>query len=271
MVSKIKKSFYCLLFLFCFLFLFSGLRYAWASSDSIGEQFHSKTSLTWRSTMKDIFSAKPKKPAQYKKIPGTSRVSLPYPDLEGMVLEDALKKRRSVRNFSKEPITLKELSQLLYAAQGVTGKIYNTLLRAAPSAGALYPIEIYPVVNNVAELKPGIYHYAVKSHAIELIEAGDFRGEITSAGLQQEMFAEAGVTFILSAIFNRTRAKYGERGFRYVYMEAGHISQNIALQAVSIGLGSVPVGAFLDEKVNQLINVDGESEAAIYLQAVGKQ
>lgn len=270
MKSKVKKSLYFLLFLCWFLFFFSDLRYVWASSDSIGEQFHSKTSLTWRSTM-SLLSSKPKKTAQYKKIPGTSLVSLPNPDFEGMVLEDALRKRRSVRNFSKEPITLKELSQLLYAAQGVTGKTYNTLLRTAPSAGALYPMEMYPVVNNVAKLEPGIYHYVVKSHAIELIEAGDFSTDITSAGLKQEMLGEAGVTFILSAVFNRTRSKYGERGFRYVYMEAGHIIQNIALQAVSLGLGSVPVGAFLDEKVNQLINVDGVSEAAIYLHAVGKQ
>lgn len=161
------------------------------------------------------------------------------------------------------------LSQLLFAAQGITGKIYGTPLRTAPSAGALYPIEIYLVVNKVAELEPGIYHYSIRKHALELLKSGDFRGRITPAGLKQEMLGQAGATFILSAIFDRTRHKYGERGFRYVYIEAGHISQNIALQAVSMGLGSVTVGAFLDEKVNQLINVDGVNEAAVYLHAVG--
>ena len=112
-------------------------------------------------------------------------------------------------------------------------------------------------------------HYGVLNHTLELVESGDFRKEITSAGLKQEMLGDSDVVFVLSAIFDRTRHKYGERGFRYVYIEAGHISQNIYLQAVSLGLGSVSVGAFLDDKVNQLIGVDGQKEAVIYLHAVG--
>ncbi len=116
----------------------------------------------------------------------------------------------------------------------------------------------------------GIYHYSVLDHALELIKPGDFRNQIISAGLKQEMLGDGVVTFVLSAIFDRVRHKYGERGFRYVYIEAGHISQNISLQAVSLGLGSVTVGAFLDENVNKLIGVDGLKEAVIYLHAVGR-
>ena len=234
-----------------------------------GEHFHYETSLTWRGVLGDVFGAKPKKPPQYKTYPGTKKVKLPKPEYRGMILEDAIEQRRSVRNYSKKPITTAQLSQLLFAAQGITGKIYGQPLRSAPSAGALYPFEIYVVVNNVQDLQRGIYHYSVLDHALELVKAGDFRRKITDAGLEQEMLGDAAVTFVLSAIFDRLRHKYGERGFRYAYIEAGHISQNIYLQSVSLGLGSVCVGAFLDDKVNQLIDVDGRKEAAIYLHPVG--
>ena len=236
---------------------------------SAGERFHHQTSLTWRGVLGDVFGAKPKKPPQYKTYPDSEKVKLPKPEYHGMILEQAIEKRRSVRNYSKKPITTAQLSQLLFAAQGITGKTYGQPLRSAPSAGALYPFEIYVVVNNMQDLPRGIYHYAVLEHALELVKAGDFRREITDAGLEQEMLGDAAVTFVLSAIFDRLRCKYGERGYRYAYIEAGHISQNIYLESVSLGLGSVCVGAFLDEKVNQLIEVDGRKEAAIYLHAVG--
>jgi SagB-type dehydrogenase family enzyme len=236
---------------------------------SIGERFHEETSLTWRDIVLDLFRLKPDKPAAYKTYPGATVKKLPKPDHRGMPLEEALGARRSVRNYSGKPMPLSILSQLLFAAQGVTGKIYGHTLRTAPSAGALYPFEIYVVVNHVTDLPKGIYHYAIEAHALERVREGDFSGELTSAGLKQEMLGEANVTFVLAAVFDRIRHKYGERGFRYTYMEAGHISQNIALQAVSLGLGSVPVGAFLDKKVNELIGVDGRREAVVYLHAVG--
>ena len=237
---------------------------------SIGERFHYETSLTWRGVLGDMFRDRPKKPPQYKTYPGSKKVQLPKGEYRGMVIEDAITERRSVRNYSKEAISMAQLSQLLFAAQGVTGKMYGHPLRSAPSAGALYPFEIYLVVNNVEDLAQGIYHYSVLDHGLELVKAGDFRDQITDAGLKQEMLGTGGVTFVLSAIFDRIRHKYGQRGMRYVYMEAGHISQNIYLQAVSLGLGSVSVGAFLDERVNRLIDVDGRKEAAVYLHAVGR-
>lgn len=236
---------------------------------SIGEHFHHETSLTWRGVLGDMFRAKPKKPPQYKTYPGSERVKLPEPKYHGVAFEDAIVNRRSVRNYSTKAISMVQLSQLLFVAQGVTGRMYGQPLRSAPSAGALYPFEVYVIVNNVQDLPRGIYHYSVLDHALELVKTGDFRGQITNAGLKQEMLGAAGATFVLSAIFDRVRHKYGERGFRYVYMEAGHISQNIYLQAVSLELGSVSVGAFLDEKVNQLVEVDGRNEAVIYLHAVG--
>lgn len=236
---------------------------------SIGERFHYETSLTWRGVLGDLFRAKPKKPPQYKTYPGAKLVKLPSPKYRGMTLEDAIKKRRSVRNYSPKTLSISQLSQLLFAAQGITGKMYGQPLRTAPSAGALYPFEIYLVVNNVQGLSKGIYHYAILNHELELVKLGDFSNQVTDAGLKQDMLGDADVTFVLSAIFDRVRHKYGERGFRYVYIEAGHISQNIYLQAVSLGLGSVSVGAFLDEKVNQLIGINGYTEAVIYLHAIG--
>jgi SagB-type dehydrogenase family enzyme len=184
-------------------------------------------------------------------------------------LEEAIQQRRSVRSYTPKPLTLAQLSQLVYAAQGITGSLYGQPLRAAPSAGALYPFEVYVIANNVEDLAQGIYHYGVRDHQLESVKTGDFRKRISSAALQQDMLGEADTTFVLAAVFDRCRHKYGERGYRYVYMEGGHISQNIYLQAVSLGLVSVGVGAFLDKAVNRLIGIDGSQEAAIYLHAVG--
>ncbi len=236
---------------------------------SIGESFHYETTLTWRGVVGDLFRSKPEKLPQYKNYTDTMIIKLPEPEYQGITLEEAIKKRRSVRNYSGKPVTMSQLSQLVFSAQGKTGKTYGHPLRTTPSAGALYPFEVYIIANNVDTLDQGIYHYGVLNHTLELIESGDFRKDITSAGLKQEMLGDSDVVFVLSAIFDRTRHKYGERGFRYVYIEAGHISQNIYLQAVSLGLGSVGVGAFLDNEVNQLIGIDGQKEAVIYLHAVG--
>ncbi len=236
-----------------------------------GETFHRDTALSWPGVFSGLFRSKPPRPAQYKTYPGAERLTLPPPRYEGLPVETAMRERRSVRNYTREPLTLPQLSQLLYAAQGITGSMHSQPLRSAPSAGALYPFEIYVVAHNVADLERGIYHYAVRAHQLELTASGDFRNHITRAALQQDMLGEADATFVLSAVFDRSRHKYGERGYRYVYMEAGHISQNIYLQAVSLGLGSVGVGAFLDAEVNKLIGADGSKEAAIYLHAVGSR
>jgi SagB-type dehydrogenase family enzyme len=143
--------------------------------------------------------------------------------------------------------------------------------RAAPSAGALYPIELYPVVHNVSDLPSGIYHYAVREHALERLEQGDFRSGVTQAGLYQGFLAQANVCFVLSAIFQRTRWRYHERTYRYVLLEAGHIAQNLYLEATSMGLGACAVGAFLDGTLNDLLGLDGVGEAALYIISVGER
>ncbi|MFQ6101525.1 MAG: SagB family peptide dehydrogenase [Anaerolineae bacterium] len=209
------------------------------------------------------------RPGRYKTYAEAERIALPDPrGFRGLSLEEAVETRRSIRDYSAEPLLSEELSRLLHAAQGITE--HRQGFRAAPSAGALYPIELYAVVHDVAGLEPGLYHYAVQEHVLELLRQGDFRTATMQAGLWQDFLAQANVCFILSAIFQRTRWKYRERAYRYVLLEAGHIGQNLYLAATSMGLGACAVGAFLDDELNDLLGLDGREEAAIYVISVGK-
>lgn len=194
------------------------------------------------------------------------KVNLPPPQIKGRIsVEEALKVRRSVREYKSIPLTLKELSQILWAANGKTAEWGG---RTAPSAGATYPLEIYVVVGNVENLEPGLYHYDVDTHTITLIKKGDLRKELSSAALNQISVKIAPVVIIISAIFERTTSRYGERGKRYVFMEVGHCGQNIHLQAESLNLGTVMIGAFDDQRVKKVLGI---KEEVLYLCPVGKK
>jgi SagB-type dehydrogenase family enzyme len=143
-------------------------------------------------------------------------------------------------------------------------------LRSAPSAGATYPIEIYAVVNRVAALEPGVYRYEPEGHVIEVLRTGDLGDDLSAACMGQSMPLEAAVSLVMTAVPQRTTGTYGTRGIMYIYMEAGHISQNVCLQCTSLGLGVVPIGAFDDDEVNQLVGADGESETALYVNSIGR-
>lgn len=209
-------------------------------------------------------------PAPYKTYPQAETIPLPT-DFSpgGLGLEEAIARRRSIRNYSGQAMSLAELSSLLHHASGVTLE-GGYPLRAAPSAGALYPIEIYPVAHDVEGLEAGIYHYAVREHALELLKEGDFRQEIVKHALGQRMTGRANVVFLLTAIFQRTEWKYGARAYRYVMLEAGHIGENIYLTATALALGPCAVGAFSDDDLNRLLEIDGEEESVIYMLTVGK-
>ena len=196
-------------------------------------------------------------------------IALPKPAHSAMALGEALRARRSLRTYAQKPLTLMQLSQLLFAAQGITAEEAGYQLRAAPSAGALYPFDIYAIVHSVEGLDRGVYRYSPGGHSLALVESGDFRSRLVEGCYGQGFAGTAGVVFIMSATPSRTSSRYGERGFRYIDMEAGHISQNIYLQATSLGLGSVAIGAFEGRAVNELIGVDGRNEAVVYLHAVG--
>ncbi|MGB3291407.1 MAG: SagB/ThcOx family dehydrogenase [Phormidesmis sp.] len=213
-----------------------------------------------------------KQPERYKTYPDAPQIDLPQPEhasRKGTDLATVLTERRSQRSYSTSTaLSLKHLSYLLHLAQGITLK--DGQFRTVPSSGALYPLEIYPIVHRVAGLDPGLYHHAVEQHKLELVKPGDLRQPLISAGLNQDFLGDAQVCFVISGIFQRTRWKYHERAYRYVLMEAGHLGQNLYLTATALGLGVCGVGAFFDDPLNKLLGIDGRTEAALYLVTVGE-
>ncbi|MGC8792523.1 MAG: SagB/ThcOx family dehydrogenase [Bryobacteraceae bacterium] len=194
-------------------------------------------------------------------------IRLPAPQRDGKVsLERCLATRRSVRAYREDALRLAELGQLLWAAQGITG---GERLRTAPSAGALYPLEIYVVVGNVEGLPAGVYKYRPERHELGRVAEGDRRRALAEAALNQQFIAQAPTAFVIAGVYERTARRYGERAQRYVYMEAGHAGQNICLQAVASGLGSVTVGAFDDPGVKRVTGLAAE-EAPLYIISVGR-
>ncbi len=210
------------------------------------------------------------RPEPYKSYPGVRKVKLMPPAIaDGISVWEALRTRRSVRDFLNAPITSNELSLLLWAAQGITATEGNFGFRTAPSAGALYPVETYLSAQMVEGVEAGIYHYNVREHALELVRDGNRGLEIARAALDQEFLADGAVVFAWTAIFNRSKWKYRERAYRYIYLDAGHIAQNIALASVALGLGSCQIAALYDDEVNALLGVDGKEESIVYMTVVG--
>lgn len=167
--------------------------------------------------------------------------------------------RRSVREFAAEALSLREISQLLWAAQGITDP---RGLRAAPSAGALYPLELY------ASTPDGVYHYVPHQHFLEVVGEEDRRGHLWEAGLRQGALQRAPAIFVITAVYQRTEAKYGDRAERYVKLEAGHAAENILLQAVALELGAVSIGAFSDDQVQAALELPADHQP-LYLIPVG--
>jgi SagB-type dehydrogenase family enzyme len=195
------------------------------------------------------------------------RIMLPEPRHRSHVsVEEALRDRRSVRNYSSDSLTLADIAQLLWSAQGVSDARDR---RTAPSAGALYPLELYLVAGNVEALPAGVYQYRPARHTLSRVAVGDKRGGLARAALRQTCVRDAPAVIIMTAVYERTTWKYGDRGKRYVHMESGHAAQNIYLQAVPLGLGTVTVGAFSDGKVKQILDLP-ENEVPLYLMPVGK-
>ena len=196
----------------------------------------------------------------------TARLALPAPRLDGVLpLEQAIAKRRSVRQFAPKALSLAELSQLCWAAQGTTSEDGR---RAAPSAGATYPLELVVVVENVSGLEAGIYRYRSAEHSLTAMRTGSVRETLAVAALSQEAVRQAPVTLVLCAVSSRTTAVYGGRGIRYIHMESGHAAQNVALQAVALGLGSLTLGAFRDDALDRILGLP-EGEESLYLLPVG--
>jgi SagB-type dehydrogenase family enzyme len=235
---------------------------------SLGYQYLQDTKFDrqtiWQKARLDIEPASPSK--QYV---DAEKVTLPTDWEMDRELRQALQQRRSCRRFGKSAISMKDLSMLLWAGQGITGRAGNFFFRTAPSAGALYPVETYLSVQNVETIDAGLFHFQPAEFSLDKL-SGEFSGnKVAEAALGQSFLAQAGVIFIWSAILRRNFSKYGHRGMRYILMDAGHISQNLLLAAEALGLGACPVAAFYDDELNALLGLDGTEESVIYLAAVG--
>jgi SagB-type dehydrogenase family enzyme len=210
------------------------------------------------------------KPEVYKTYPSKRQIQLPHQfQNQTLPLIEVLRIRNSIRSYSPKALHTADLAFLLWASTGIQRKHYNQEFRTAPSAGALYPIETYLVVNNVEGLEKGLYHYNIQAHTLEELKIGALGKDLSHGALEQEMCQEAQVVFIWTAIFERAKWKYKQRAYRYVYLDAGHIAQNLALSATSIGLGSCQIGAIFDDEINTILDVDGIEESTIYLSTVG--
>jgi SagB-type dehydrogenase family enzyme len=190
-------------------------------------------------------------------------------------LENVLLKRRSIREYSEEPLTLYELSKILYLSCGITDKRKMTkdnihFLRSYPSAGGLCPLEIYLVMFKDNQINDGLYHYNVFNNTLELLAKGDFKEIISSKILFPEIVLNSKAVLLITAVFPRTLSKYGERGYRFVLLEGGHLAQNIYLIATALNIGTVAIGGFIDDELNEFLQVDGINESVIYALTLGK-
>ena len=193
-------------------------------------------------------------------------MKLPDPKYQGKIsLEQAIFQRRSIRNYKDEALSLEDVSQILWSAQGKTSDWGG---RTVPSAGASYPLEIYLVVGNVTGLDVGIYHYLWDKNELEKILDKDVRADFASAAWRQECIRKAAISIVIAADYNRTTKQYGKSGIRYVDNEIGHCGQNIYLQCEALGLGTVAIGAFQEDRITQILKI---KEEPIYIMPIGKQ
>lgn len=197
-----------------------------------------------------------------------AEISLPKPSHKGTVtVEEALKSRRTQRSFTSTPLTLKQFSQILWGAYGVSAQQYGTFLKTAPSAGALYPLDLYAVVGEggVESLDPGVYHFSPESHKVKLLKKGDLRAEVARKSLHQMWMAKAPIMLVITGEYNRSTIKYGPRGITYTHIEVGHVGQNIFLQAEAIGLKAGIVGAFNNKQVIKTMGLPSNQDPLVIM------
>lgn len=215
----------------------------------------------------------------YKSYPTSESVPLPKgPQVSETPLGQELRKmvlnRRSVRRFTGQAISLNEISVLMRNTYGITGRQtlqYNIeqILRAVPSGGALYPLELYVASFNVEGLEPGIYHYNVQKHSLEHVRSGQFQTELGRAFFYEEVFKNVSAQVIITGVLKRSYLKYGERSYRFMTLEAGHVGQNLVLSAVANNLGCLMLGGYIDDDVNNILQIDGVNESTLYGAAIG--
>lgn len=273
------------------LFLLDGdLKFAKDSPPMLSEIFHENSKLfpyevrPWLHQRKPpgleytkLKAFKERSSKSYKVYPTSPQISLPaeYPAEQSINLWEVMHKRRSLRDYTEKPLQLKEVSRLLFYGYGETSEMdlgnYIVGLRSSPSAGALYPLDIYPLICRVKETEPGLYHYNVRGHTLEQLKKGDFLKDLIPLiqSENNEWLAEAAAILFITATFRRNQMRYGERGYRGVLLDAGHLSQNILLTATGLGLGSCIIMACMDDQVNDFLGVDGVEESILYAISLG--
>ena len=257
------------------------------SSKSPGAAFHRRTRYGLRGRFPPaqvsagLSVGRANAPGEAPSAAGAKPVDLPPPEgafSEGAGLDGAhsgdiweiLRARRSVRGYAEAPLSIGALSRLVWAAGGETGRReHGFAFRTTPSAGALYPIDTYVSCRSVEGVEPGIYRYRAAGHLLEPVRAGDSSRDLAEAALGQAFVARAAVVFVWTALVERCTVKYSDRGYRYIYMEAGVASENVHLAATAMGLGSCAIGAFHDGAVDALVGIDGREEIALLMQCVG--
>lgn len=239
--------------------------------EGIGDLYHQETKYR-REAMPRGGLQWPHQPSPYKEFPYALNHFPLIPPLEkgGKPIWEVMAQRRSSREFSRQPITFSELSQLIWATQGVTSREWGIEFRTTPSAGALYPIETYIIANRIEAIPSGLYHYHPKKAQLILLKEGLLGSDLQYAGMGQEMLEEAACVFVWTAMIDRSKWKYRERAYRYIYMDVGHIGQNLYLAATAMNLGCCTVGAFFDEEIDRILGIDGREEISVYLGAIGR-
>ncbi len=236
--------------------------------ETLGEKFQRETK--YRRGKKPPSSRVLSYPEEFKRYAQAPVVRLPFlqegtgPGVWGVMIQ-----RRSIRDFLPEEISLETLARLVWSVGGIRERQGGFLFRMVPSAGALYPLETYIMANRVKGLGKGVYHLYVPTFSLEIVAAGDRSEALTRAALGQGMISQAAVVFLWTAVIDRCRLKYGERAFRYIYLDAGHMGQNLYLAATAMELGCCTVGALFDDEVNEILGVDGREETIIYMGVVG--
>ena len=244
---------------------------AGSSEQPIGQRFQEETKYTPHNLSGHYLDWE-QIPERYKNYPEPIGIwELPEPHFnESADLWDTLRRRRSERNYYADLfLPLDVLSDLLWATQGITAGTSSYQLRTAPSAGGLYPVETYLLVKAVENLDQGFYHFRPHAFDLEFIRAGDYGHALADAALGQQMVEDAQVVFLWTAVVERSRWKYRQRAYRYLYLDAGHIAQNLYLAGTALDLGVCGIGAFFDDRINALLGIDGTEETILYMASVG--
>ncbi len=243
--------------------------------NKIGREFIEKTKYQYLDKSEQTKGA-PQPPLELDYDRTKRLIDLPKPDeikIPSADLKNAIEHRRSIRSYSREPLTIEELSYLLWCTQGVQEVVPgSSTLRNVPSGGARHPFETYPLVNNVTGLKAGLYRFLAIDHKlVEENMASDIADRITEACLRQQFVKTSSATFIWTAVPYRVTWRYGQRGYRFMFLDAGHVCQNLYLSAESITCGVCAIAAYSDDEMNRLLELDGEEQFVIYMAAVGKK